>query len=74
MVAFECDLCIFRELYRHNLILTDEDAVDAIIKLDVFWEWNGYYPTLSQENDRKATTTITQMILDAFWSQASSTV
>jgi hypothetical protein len=76
MVAFECVLlCVFRKLYRCNPILMDEEAVDAFITpLEVFQEQNGYYPTLSWENDRKATATIRWIILDAFWSHASLTV
>jgi hypothetical protein len=48
MVAFECDLCVFRKLFRRN-------------------------PN-SDETDRKAVATIRRMILDAFWSRATSTV
>lgn len=74
MVAFECDLCVFRKLFKRNPILTEEDAVEATLTLEVFRERNGYYPTLSQKNDEKALATIRRMILDAFWSRASSTV
>jgi hypothetical protein len=48
MVAFECDLCVFRKLFGRNPI--------------------------DQAKDNKAVATIRRMILDAFWSRASSTV
>jgi hypothetical protein len=74
MVAFECDRCVFRKLYKREPIQTDEDAISAAIAGDLCQERNGYYPILNQENDGKALATIRRMILDAFWSRASSTV
>ena len=74
MVAFECDLCVFRKLYKRNPIRTREEAVHAAITAEVFKERNGFYPVLNQENDRRASATIRRMILDGFWSRASSTV
>jgi hypothetical protein len=74
MVAFECDRCVFRKLYKREPIRTDEDAISAAIAGDLCQERNGYYPILNQENDGKALATIRRMILDAFWSRASSTV
>jgi hypothetical protein len=75
MVAFECDRCVFRKLYRREPIKTDEDAISAAIATDFFQERNGLYSSLNKkENDAKALATIRRMILDAFWSRASSTV
>ena len=74
MVAFECDRCVFRKLYKREPILTDEDAISAAIAGDLFQERNGYYPILNQENDGKALATIRSMILHSFWRRASSTV
>jgi hypothetical protein len=74
MVAFECDRCVFRKVYRREPIETDEDAISAAIASDLFQERNGLYPSLNKENHGKALATIQRMILDAFWSRASSTV
>jgi hypothetical protein len=35
MIAFECDLCVFRKLYKRNPILTDQDALDAAVKFSM---------------------------------------
>jgi hypothetical protein len=74
MVAFECDTCVFRKLYRREPILTEEDFTNASIAGELFCERNGYYPVVNHENDKRALATIRRMILDAFWSRASSTV
>jgi hypothetical protein len=74
MVAFECDSCVFRKLYGRNPIVSDQDLLESTFVAKRFWERNGYYPTLSRDNDRKALATIRRMILDAFWSRATSTV
>jgi hypothetical protein len=74
MVAFECDLCVFRKLYKCNPIQTQEEAVHAAITPEVYKERTGSYPVLNQENDQRVAATICRMILDVFWSQASSMV
>jgi hypothetical protein len=74
MVAFECDLCVFRKLFRCNPIITSEEAVSASITSEVLRELHGHSPILTQANDIKAAATIRRMILDSFWSRASSTV
>jgi hypothetical protein len=74
MVAFEWDSCVFRKLYGWNPIVTDPDLMEASGAAQLFQNQNGYYPIQNQESNRKATTTIRRMILDSFWSRASSTV
>ena len=74
MVAFECDTCVFRKLYRREPILAIEDIPSSVSSGELFQERNGFYPCQTQENDRRALATIRRMILDAFWSRASSTV
>ena len=74
MVAFECDRCVFQKLYQREPIKSEEDALSAAIASNLFQERNGYYPMFNQENDERALATIRRMILDAFWSRASSTV
>jgi hypothetical protein len=49
MVPFECDLCVFRELYSRE-------------------------PGAASSVDMKASSLIRRMILDAFWSRATSIV
>jgi hypothetical protein len=74
MVAFECDRCVFRKLYRREPIISDEDAISAAIASDLLGDRNSYGHPVSQESDGKALAVIRRMILDAFWSRASKTV
>jgi hypothetical protein len=62
MIAFECDRCVFRKLFRR-------EPTGAVPQEEV-----GFVADDSQEKDRKALATIRRMILDAFWSRASGTV
>jgi hypothetical protein len=43
MVAFECDLCVFRKLFRCNPIITSEEAVSASITSEVLRELHGHH-------------------------------
>jgi hypothetical protein len=74
MVAFECDQFVFRKLYRCEPIETEEDALNAAFASNLLQERYGLHTSLNKENDGKALATIRRMILDAFWSRASSTV